>query len=91
MILITGNKGYVGYHLDKALSISYGFRHIAKLDASERLDWYDQWDAIKDLPFDTIVHCGSYAQAWGLSHDMPFLIHNTQTCLLYTSPSPRDS
>ena len=86
-ILVTGSNGYVGKRVANLLKQDghdvQGFDVQAQGfdDDTTPDDWLDRYEReVFPNGYDTIVHCGAIAQA-----------HYRKPCLLYTSPSPRDS
>lgn len=56
-ILLTGNKGFVGSHIEKALSKDH---EIVGLDVRGSFtEWVDDMDAVMDTDIDTVIHAGA--------------------------------
>ena len=104
-ILVTGGAGYIGSHVVDML-VTRGYEVVAfdnlytgHAEAVHPQAAFIQGDLLDRAAvqqvfaahrFDGIMHFASHTLV-GESMEQPWLYLRDNTCLLYTSPSPRDS
>ena len=106
VILVTGTAGFIGFHIAKALldldipvigidNINSYYDPVLK---KARLNKLYEKSSIKSIPFENHQIDISNLQDlkaifYGDSSSIEYFKNNrpTEVCLLYTSPSPRDS